>query len=152
MRMKFHEMRRGRVFVLKLENGDLVKQSIEEFAKEHGIANGFYTVEGIVAAGSSFVVGLCGADEGHYDPIVYKLENNSEFFGVGTIAVDCVSGHPTIHMHGSVGRNGQAVTGCFRESVKVWMSMEVVLEELLGDNICRRYDPVYGIRGLDIQE
>ncbi len=152
MRMKYHEVERGRVFILKLEDGDLVKQSIEGFAKEHGIVNGFYTAEGNVAAGSSFVVGLCDAKEGHYDPLVYRLENNSEFFGVGTVASDCISGQPIIHMHGSVGRNGQAVTGCFRESVRVWMTMEVILEELLGDNICRRYDPVHGIRELDISD
>ena len=55
-------------------------------------------------------------------------------------------------MHGSVGRNGQAVTGCFRESVKVWLSMEVILEEIIGDKVSRDYDPVYGVRSLEIQE
>ena len=38
--MKFREMTRGRIFVLKLENGDSIKQSIESFAKEHDIMNG----------------------------------------------------------------------------------------------------------------
>ncbi|CDF31255.1 predicted DNA-binding protein with PD1-like DNA-binding motif [Methanoculleus sp. CAG:1088] len=150
--MKFREMTRGRIFVLKLENGDSIKQSIESFAKEHDIMNGYYTLEGNVAAGSSFVVGLCDTNNGHHEPIIYKLDNNCEFFGLGTVIRDSIGGEPIIHMHGSVGRNGQAVTGCFRESVKVWLSMEVILEEIIGDKVSRDYDPVYGVRSLEIQE
>lgn len=149
--MKFREMTRGRIFVLKLEDGDMVKQTMERFAAEHGIRSACFTIDGTVAAGSEFVVGLRREGK-RYEPIVYSSDEDSEFFGVGTIFSGKVDGKPVIHLHGSIGRNGRAVTGCFRESVKVSMAMEVVLQEVLGDGLSRDYDPVCGVRSIDIDE
>lgn len=148
--MKFREMARGRIFVIRLDDGDNVKQAVEGFARDHGVKNAVCTMDGNVAAGSTFVVGL--ADSGAaYEPLVYRVENNAEFFGFGTVVLDAV-GEPVMHLHGSVGRNGRAVTGCFRENVRVWVSMEIILEEIIGDGLTREYDPVLGIRGLEIKD
>jgi len=45
--MKYSEAERGRVFVIRLEDGDVIHESIEGFAKEHGINDGNHrTVHG----------------------------------------------------------------------------------------------------------
>jgi predicted DNA-binding protein with PD1-like motif len=49
--MKFSQARQGRVFILRLEDGEIVHEVIEQFATEHGIK-----------AASLIVVG--GADDG----------------------------------------------------------------------------------------
>ena len=45
-----------------------------------------------------------------------------------------------MHLHGSVGRDGTSVTGCFRETAMAWLTLEVVIEELLGDAPVRKFD------------
>jgi predicted DNA-binding protein with PD1-like motif len=50
--IKYREMKLGRTFVLRLEDGELVKQTVEAFAKEHGIECAYFQMEGAVKAGS----------------------------------------------------------------------------------------------------
>ena len=86
------------------------------------------------------------------EPRMYQSDADDEFHGVGTIVPQDITGEPVIHMHGSVGHNGISVTGCFRECVTVFFTMEVVIQEILGGGLVREYDPACGVRTLVIRD
>ena len=54
--MKYSEATLGRVFVLRLEDGDIVHEEIEAFAQEHGIRSAAVLVLGGADEGSRLVV------------------------------------------------------------------------------------------------
>jgi predicted DNA-binding protein with PD1-like motif len=56
---------------------------------------------------------------------------------------------PHIHVHASVGRGGEALTGCLRKKATVYIVIEAVIIEIVGAAISIRKDPV---TGLDLPE
>ncbi len=68
---------------------------------------------------------------------------------VGTVFPD-EKGNPVMHLHGSLGRNGSSFTGCFREQMVAWLTLEVILEELTGAGPVRKHDSVTGVSPLFI--
>lgn len=128
--MRYSEAKQGRVFVLRLEDGDVVHEVIEQFAVDKNIQAASLIIIGGADDGSRLVVGP-EEDRGlPLSPMKLQLEHAHEVTGTGTLFRD-EEGVPLLHMHMSCGRGQQAVTGCIREGVKVWHIMEVVLFELV---------------------
>lgn len=134
--MRAAEMRDGRVFVLRLEEGEVLHESIEKFCRENGVVNATVIAVGGVDAGSQFVSGPTMPIEGKIVPIVHTVDAPSELTGTGTVFPD-EEGNPILHMHGSVGREGRSSTGCFRKRMVVWLVMEVVIREIVGEGPVR---------------
>lgn len=130
--MKGSEMRSGRVFVLKLDEGEVLHESVESFCSAHGVVRATVTAVGGAAQGSEIVVGPKIPIEESIIPQTYVTEAPCELTGTGTVFPD-TEGKPIMHMHGSLGRSGRSVTGCFRKKVVVWLTMEIVICELLGE-------------------
>ena len=135
--MRSAEMRDGRVFVLRLEEGEILHEAIESFCLAEGVRNATVIAVGGVDAGSQFVVGPSVPIEDKIVPLVHTLDAPCELTGSGTVFPD-ESGNPILHMHGSVGRAGGSITGCFRRRMVVWLVMEVVIREMVGDGPVRR--------------
>lgn len=129
--MRSVELRDGRVFVLRLEEGEVLHEAVEAFCRENGIVNATVAAVGGVDAGSQFVSGPTMPIEGKIVPIIHTVDAPSELTGTGTIFPD-EDGNPIMHMHGSVGREGRSSTGCFRKRMVVWLVMEVVIREIVG--------------------
>lgn len=143
--MKYSEARQGRVFVLRLEDGDILHETLEAFARTQGIAAAALIVLGGADEGSCLVV---GPEEGRSRPIVPMeeiLDDVYEVSGVGTIFPDD-TGQPILHMHTACGRKHETVTGCVRCGVKVWHVMEVILWELTGTAASRLPDEATGFK------
>lgn len=127
--MKYSEAKPGRIFVLRLEDGDILHESVEAFAREHGVRAAALMVLGGVDEGSTLIV---GPEQGRSQPITpmeLVLDGVHEVAGVGTLFPDA-DGEPVLHMHIASGRKGETVTGCVRRGVKVWHVVEMVLWEL----------------------
>lgn len=138
--MKHAEAKQGRVFVLRLEDGEVLHTSVENFARELGIKAGALIVLGGADRGSKLVV---GPEQGRSTPVVpmeRSLGDVGEVAGVGTLFPD-LRGHPVLHMHIACGRGDETVTGCVRRGVKAWHVMEIVIWELL-DTTGRRLPDV----------
>ena len=134
--MRSAEMREGRVFVLRLEEGEVLHESVESFCRENGIMNAAVTAVGGVAAGSQYVSGpVCPVGD-RIEPILCTLDAPCELTGTGTVFPD-EDGNPVMHMHGSVGREGNSHTGCFRYHMVAWLVLEVVIRELVGEGPVR---------------
>ena len=132
--MKSVEMARGRVFVATLETGEAIRPAIEQFCRDNGVKNAKVTIIGGMATGSSFVCGpvlVDGKETAPIRPTSVQTEGPTEFHGSGTVFPDA-EGNPKLHLHGSLGREGSSSTGCFREGAVAWLTMEVVIEELVG--------------------
>ncbi len=141
--MKYSEAKPGRIFVIRLEDGDVVHRIIESFAREHAIRAASLIILGGADTGSRLVV---GPEEGRAKPVIpmeLTLGNVHEVAGVGTLFPD-EEGNPVLHMHMACGRASSAVTGCVRMGVKVWHVMEIVLFELVDSTGVRRQDGATG--------
>ena len=143
--MKYTEARQGRTFILRLEDGEVVHEEIERFAKDHEITAAAIIVLGGADKGSKIVVGPEDGRESPINPMEYILKDVHEAFGAGTLFPD-KEGNPTIHIHMSFGRIDKSITGCIRNGVKVWQVMEVILRELIDTDSKRLLNEELGFK------
>ncbi|MDT8390840.1 MAG: DNA-binding protein [Lentisphaeria bacterium] len=146
--MKYTETRLGRVFVIRLENGDILHECVETFAATRGVRAGALLAVGGVDGGSRLVV---GPEDGEARPVVpmeQVLTAAHEAAGVGTLFPD-EDGTPILHMHAACGRENQTVTGCARRGVRVWQVLELILIELADTGSIRKMDPATGFKLLE---
>ena len=133
--MKATEGRIGRVFVIRLEDGDVVPDCIERFAEEKGIAAGHVTLIGGIGGGE-VVVGPRRSDEMPPEPMLLPLDGAHEVAGVGVL-VPGEDGKMALHIHAALGRSGKTTTGCLRPGVTTWVVGEAVIFEIVGVNARR---------------
>lgn len=143
--MKYAEAGAGRIFVIRLEDGDIVHEVIEKFARELEIKAAALLVLGGADLDSKLVVGPEKGRAKPLHPMEHILEDVHEVAGTGTLFPDD-QGNPILHMHMACGRKSSTVTGCIRTGVKVWHVMEVILFELIGTTGRRLVDPETGFK------
>ncbi len=167
--MKYAEAQQGRTFVVRLEDGDILHESIEQLAKDKGIMAAAVIVLGGADTGSLLITGprvgrpekvkpgrMTGSAGGELntnsnpiEPMEKILEEVYEVTGTGTIFPD-KEDNPVLHMHIACGRKQKTKTGCVRRGVKVWHVMEVVIIELVGTDARRLVDPATGFELLTL--
>jgi len=128
----------GRVFIIRLEDGDVVPGCIERFAEENGVSVGQVILVGGVGGGE-VVVGPRRSEEMPPQPMLLPVDGAHEVLGVGVLAPD-EDGEPKLHIHAALGRSGQTMSGCLRPGVTTWLVGEVILYEILGTNAARVRD------------
>jgi predicted DNA-binding protein with PD1-like motif len=148
--MKYGTAAIGRVFIIRLEDGEILHETVEAFARKQGIRSAALIVLGGADEGSKLVVGPSEARASPVVPMEHVLDGTCESTGVGTIFPDA-EGKPVLHMHIACGRKQATVTGCVRRGVKVWQVMELVLWELTGTDAKRVFDPATGFELLQPQ-
>ena len=146
--MKASEGKIGRVFVLRLENNDVVPACIERFAREKGISVGHVILIGGVDCGE-IVVGPRNSEEMPPTPMLLPVDGAHEVAGVGVIAPD-KDGKPVLHIHAALGRSGSTMTGCLRPGVKTWLVGEAIIYEIVGTSAKRLPDKESGFDLLEV--
>ena len=142
--MKYSPAQFGRVFVIRLEDGEIIHECLERFAAEHGLTHAALTLHGGADRGSVLVTGPREArGPPPIAPQTTVLDNVHEVVGTGSLFPDA-KGTPILHVHLACGRGEKTVTGCIRTGVKTWHVLEVVLVELLGSTARRLHDPATG--------
>ena len=147
--MKYSEANLGRIFILRLEHGDKIPDTIEEFAKTHQIDSAIVHFLGGVDINSKVVVGPEDSTAEKPRPMVTELLGTSEAVGIGTLFIN-EDKVPKLHLHSAFGRNRDTVTGCTREGVIIWHIGEVVIFELTNSTARRRVDNETGFELLDL--
>jgi len=140
--MKACEGQMGRVFIMRLEDGDTVPGCIERFAEEKGVSVGQVILVGGIGGGE-VVVGPRRSEEMPPQPMLLPVDGAHEVLGVGVLAPD-EDGKPILHIHAALGRSGQTMSGCLRHGVTTWLVGEVILFEILGVNVARVKDEESG--------
>jgi predicted DNA-binding protein with PD1-like motif len=118
----------GRVFVVRIDDGEDFLVSMRKFIADKGIHTGSVLFLGALMNGRM----VTGPEEPVIPPIPHfvMFEGGWEVFGVGTIYPG--EGGPHIHYHASVGRAGHALTGCLREKATTYLIIEAVIIEFTG--------------------
>jgi len=145
--MQYSEGQLGRVFVVRIDDGEDMLLSLRQFI-----------IDKSVNAGSIFFLGalmngrmVTGPEEPVLPPVPHfvMFEGGWEVFGVGTIYPG--EHGPHIHYHASVGRSGHALTGCLREIAVTYLVVEAIVLEFTGLSARRVFDekiqvhlPVFG--------
>jgi len=140
--MKASEGHIGRVFVLRLEDGDVVPDCIERFAAEKAISVGQVVLIGGIGGGQVVV----GPEDSVTMPpksVLLPVDGAHEVVGVGIIAPG-PDGRPVLHIHASLGRSDKVLTGCLRPGVTTWLVGEAIIYEILGAKAARLPDPKSG--------
>ena len=132
----------GRVFVIRLEDGDVVPSCIEDFAAENGISVAHAVLIGGIGKGQ-VVVGPRDSNAATPDPMLLPLDGAHEVVGLGILAPD-KDGKPVLHIHAALGRAGQTLTGCLRYGVKTWLVGEAIIYEIVGTDAQRLPDKESG--------
>ncbi len=147
--MNYTEAKLGRIFILRLHQGERLHEVIEKFAAEKQVSSALCLFLGGAEDKSKVVVGPKDGTALPPEPMVTLLKGVHEACGVGTIFAD-EQGKPKLHMHASFGRNDTAVTGCVRMGVDVWQIGEVVILELAGSSAKRAKNKDTGFEFLEI--
>jgi len=145
--MKVSEGQIGRVFVIRLEDGDMMPTCIERFAEENGISIGHVILVGGIGGGE-VVVGPRRSEERPPEPMLLPIDGAHEVVGVGVLAPD-EDGKPILHIHAALGRSGQTMTGCLRQGVTTWLVAEAILYEITGASAARIRDEDSGFALLE---
>ena len=147
--MKYESASAGRIYVIRLDDGDVVHEAIEAMARKEGLQRAFVLLLGGADDGSTVVVGPA---DGRSDPIVpveRLLSGVHEMAGVGTIFPN-EAGEPVLHLHAAFGRDDAVTAGCIRRGVTTWIIGEVVVVELTDCKAARRVDPATGFELLEL--
>jgi len=147
--MQYTEGGLGRVFVLRLEDGEILPDAIDDFARKKGIQLGSIFLIGGMRRGQ-IVVGPRDSVKLPPEPVLFALDDAHEIIGVGFIAPD-KDGVPRMHMHAALGRAGQTRTGCVRPGIETWHVGEAVIYEILDAKAARLPDERTGFELLQAE-
>lgn len=145
--MQYSEGRLGRIFVIKLDNGEDLIASIQKFTKEKMIKSCMALFLGALREGRM----VTGPEAPVIPPVSHFEDFNSawEVFGMATIYPS--TGGTGLHIHSSLGRGREALTGCIRERASVYLTVEIVLFEFEGLSAERVFDEKVGLHLLSLE-
>jgi len=146
--VKYSEGNIGRVFVIRLEDGDRLPQSLENLANEKAVKRGICLLVGGVKSGGTVVSGPKQEDTIPIETINKLLDGIHETVAVGAIFPD-ENGVPKLHMHAALGRDQETITGCIRLGIEIWKVGEVILLEIINNNAQRKKEATTGFELLE---
>ncbi|MEN6442149.1 MAG: PPC domain-containing DNA-binding protein [Methanoregula sp.] len=134
--MQYSEGQLGRVFVVRIDDGEDFLATIQHFVLEKEIQAGSILFLGALRNGRM----VTGPEKPVIPPEPHYVifDGGWETFGIATIYPGDKG--PSIHYHTSVGRAGHALTGCLREKATTYLLVEAVILEFTGLNIRRTFD------------
>lgn len=138
--MKYSEGKVGRIFVVRLEDGDRLPQAIESFAQKNDVSRGMCILVGGIKSGGKIVTGPQDTESIPAAPMIFELKGVHEICAVGTIFPDH-DGNPRLHMHAALGREGETRSGCIRPGIEVWTLGEVIILEITDSTAYRKQHP-----------
>ncbi len=148
--MQYAEGKLGRIFVIRLHDGDHLPDVLESFAVHKNLSSALCFFVGGVREKGRIVVGPSDGNSPTINPIVKLLSGVHEVCGIGTIFAD-EKGKPELHMHASFGRGDDVITGCIRMGIDIWKVGEIILLEITDTNAHRKKDRATGFELLEIE-
>ena len=142
--MKVSQGSLGRVFIVRLEDGDRLPEALENLAKQKNINAASVILLGGIGKGTVVV----GPESPAIPPkpMTADLDGVHEIAAVGTIFAND-AGQPILHLHAALGRDGRTITGCTRTGVEVWLIAEAIITEITDTTAHRVLD-----QGLELLE
>lgn len=134
-----HRFETGTTHLFRLEAGDDVVEEITRFVTEHRIEAAWIGYLGAVRKAS-----LRYYDQDALEYIDFTIDEHLEVLsGMGNVSL--LDGKPFVHTHAVFSdREGKAFGGHLNAGCEVW-SLEVRIEELVGDAPVRQFDETTGL-------
>jgi len=144
--MQYTKGRLGRVFLLKFKDDDILLKELDKFARKERIKAATLVFLGALKEGE-LVTGPKKAVIPP-EPNWTSFSNAWEVMGVGTIFTNKKG--PQLHIHTSMGKRSDTLTGCIRKDSKVFLVIEAVVFELKGVKATKEIDPKTGLNLLKV--
>ena len=140
--MQYAEGRIGRVFMMRIDDGEDLIDELERFLGEKSIEHGIIHFLGALRDGLM----VTGPVAPIIPPIPHTegIEGGWEILGIATVYPS--EGGPSLHLHTSAGHKQEALTGCLRERAQVYLVVEAVVMEITGIIGMRVPDQKTGVR------
>jgi predicted DNA-binding protein with PD1-like motif len=145
--MQYSQGSIGRIFVLRLEDGEDLIASLEGLAREKGVAAGLALFMGALKDGQM----VTGPEVATIPPTPHWENFQSAWEVVGMASIYPGEKGPVVHIHSSMGRGREAMAGCVRIVASVYLIVEAVLFELLEVDARRVLDEKSGLHLLSLR-
>lgn len=134
--MQYSEGSLGRVFVLRMDDGEDLIASLQKFLREMKVQSCMALFIGAVRDGRM----VTGPEEPVVPPVPHfePFTDAWEVFGMATVYPSAEG--PKIHIHSALGQRREALLGCIREKAGVYLVVEAVLFEFSRLDVCRERD------------
>lgn len=136
----------GRVILARFDHGEEIVPALGALCAKEKIASGWFFLFGAVTEGE-LVAGPRTADLPP-DPVWKAFPMPHEIVGMGSVATR--DGAPSIHLHSSLGRGREALTGCIRKEGEVFLVVEAMVLEIAGVRASRPLDARFGLELLSV--
>lgn len=137
----------SRVLLARFDHGEEVVPALRSLCEKEKVRAGWFHLFGAVEEGRL----VAGPKESVLppDPQWRSFPGAWEIVGTGSVAAGA-DGAPEVHLHASLGRGGEVLTGCLRGEGRAFIVVEAVLFELAGIEAARRHDDATGLPLLSV--
>ena len=131
----------------RFDDGEQVVPALAGLCEREGIVSGWFFLFGAIRKGR-LVAGPKDATLPP-DPVWQVFTEPFEIVGMGSIAAG--DGPPSIHLHSSLGRGKEVLTGCIRKEGEAFIVVEAMILEVLGIRATRSPDERSGLELLTLE-
>ncbi len=125
--MQYSEGQIGRVFTIRVDDGEDLIREIRRFVAAMNIQSGMVHFLGAVRTATLVT--------GPKEPVLPPVPRREEIFGgwelLGLATIHPGEDGPSLHIHAATGRGIQSLTGCLRDKAEVYIVVEVIITEFI---------------------
>ncbi|MDA8123398.1 MAG: DUF296 domain-containing protein [Deltaproteobacteria bacterium] len=136
----------GKVLLARFDHGEQIVPALLDLCEKERISSGWFFLFGALAAGRM----VTGPKEACLppEPVWTDFSQPHEIVGTGSVAEK--EGAPSIHLHASMGRGKEVLTGCIRKDGEVFLVVEALVLEIAGVSASRKQDAKSGLELLSV--
>ncbi len=144
--MRYRTGQIGRVVLARFDHGEAIVPALADLCRAEAIRAAWFFLFGALDGGRL----VCGPKEAVLppDPDWRAFAQPHEIVGMGSVAEK--DGSPSLHLHASLGRGADALTGCIRKEGQVFVVVEALVVELTGVAASREPDAAMGLELLSL--
>ena len=145
--MKYKSGAIGKVLLVRFDHGEPIVPALVGLCEKERILSGWFFLFGALAAGKM----VTGPKEACLppEPVWTEFPEPHEIVGMGSVAEK--DGAPSIHLHASLGRGKEVLTGCIRKDGEVFLIVEALVLQIAGVSASRTPDPKSGLELLTVE-
>jgi predicted DNA-binding protein with PD1-like motif len=137
----------GKVLLARFDHGEPLVPALVDLCRKEDILTGWFYLFGAVTAGRM----VTGPKEACLppEPVWTEFPHPHEIVGMGSVAEK--DGAPSIHLHASLGRGKEVLTGCIRKDGDVFLVVEALVLQIAGMSASRKQDAKSGLELLSVE-
>lgn len=137
--MEYTQGHLGKTFVVRFDDGEDIVEELKKLIKKEQIKAGSVQLIGAISSGKA----VLGPHKREYppNPFWWEFDDAREILATGIFAFE--EDEPKIHLHSGIGHSSESKIGCIRETAKVYITVEAIIQEIIDAEITRKLDKRY---------